>query len=103
LFERDCSSEAKAIRHSLTTEDRSAQAVLFVASLLKKTETAAIRGPSTSRNNSGEAPMMANHVHSRALVQHDRLLPDRRLRNRIILGNAMAWVTIVILIGLIFF
>ena len=47
--------------------------------------------------------MMADHVHSRPLVQHDRLLPDRRLRNRIILGNAMAWVTIIILIGLLFF
>jgi hypothetical protein len=47
--------------------------------------------------------MMADHVHSRALVQHDRLLPDRRLRNRIIIGNALAWVAIVILIDLIFF
>jgi len=47
--------------------------------------------------------MMAEHVHSRALVQHDRLLPDRRLRNRIIIGNAMAWVMIAILISLIFF
>jgi hypothetical protein len=47
--------------------------------------------------------MMADHVHSHALVQHDRLLPDRKLRNRIIIGNAMAWVTIVILIVLIFF
>ena len=47
--------------------------------------------------------MMADHVHSPALVQHDKLLPGRRLRNRIILGNAIAWVTIVILIGLIFF
>jgi len=47
--------------------------------------------------------MMADHVHSRALVQHDGLLPDRRLRNRIIIGNAMAWVTIIILIGLLFF
>ena len=46
---------------------------------------------------------MADHVHSRALVQHDRTLPDRRLRNRIIIGNAMAWVTIIILIGLLFF
>ena len=45
--------------------------------------------------------MMADHVHSRALMQHDRLLPDRRLRNRIILGNAIVWVTIVILISLI--
>ena len=47
--------------------------------------------------------MMADHVHSRAVVQHDKLLPDRRLRNRIILGNAIVWLTIVILIGLIFF
>jgi hypothetical protein len=31
------------------------------------------------------------------------LLPDRRLRNRIIIGNAMAWLTIIILIGLLFF
>jgi hypothetical protein len=75
----------------------------MVERLRKKTETAAIREPSTSRNNSGEAPMMADHVHNRAVVQHDRLLPDRRLRNRIILGNAIVWVTIIILIGLIFF
>ena len=47
--------------------------------------------------------MMADHVHSRALVQHDRLLRDRRLRNRIIIGNAIAWVAIAILIRLLFF
>jgi hypothetical protein len=47
--------------------------------------------------------MMADHVHSRALVQHDRLLPDRRLRNRIIIGNVMVWVAIVIVIDLLFF
>ena len=47
--------------------------------------------------------MMAERLHRRALVPHDRLLPDRRLRNRIIIGNAMAWVTIIILIGLLFF
>jgi len=47
--------------------------------------------------------MMAERLHRRALVPHDRLLPDRRLRNRIILGNAIVWVTIVILISLIFF
>ena len=47
--------------------------------------------------------MMAERLHSRALVQHDRLLPDRRLRNRIIIGNVVAWVAIIILIDLIFF
>jgi hypothetical protein len=50
--------------------------------------------------------MMAERLHSRALVQHDRLSkssPDRRLRNRILIGNAIAWITIAILIRLIFF
>jgi hypothetical protein len=47
--------------------------------------------------------MMAERLHSRALVQHDRLSPDRKLRNRILIGNAIAWVTIAILIRLFFF
>jgi hypothetical protein len=47
--------------------------------------------------------MMAERLHSRALVPHDRLLPDRRLRNRIIIGNVMAWIAIVVLIELFFF
>jgi hypothetical protein len=47
--------------------------------------------------------MMAEHLRSRALVPHDKLRPDRRLRNRIILGNAMVWVAIVIVIDLLFF
>ena len=68
-----------------------------------KTETAAIREPSTSRNISGEAPMMAERLHSRALVPKDRSPPDRRLRNRIIIGNAVAWIVIAILIRLLFF
>ena len=46
---------------------------------------------------------MAERLHRRALVQHDRSLPDRRLRTRIIIGNVMAWVAIVILIRLLFF
>ena len=44
--------------------------------------------------------MMAERLHSRALVTHDRLPRDRRLRNRIIVANAMAWVVIIILIDL---
>ena len=47
--------------------------------------------------------MMAERLHRRTLVPHDRLLPDRRLRNRIIIGNVMAWVAIIILIDLLFF
>ncbi|MEH2525353.1 MULTISPECIES: hypothetical protein [unclassified Bradyrhizobium] len=47
--------------------------------------------------------MMAERLHSRALVQQGRLPPDRRLRNRIIIANAIAWIAIVILIGLLVF
>jgi hypothetical protein len=47
--------------------------------------------------------MMAEPLHRRALVPHDRLRPDRRLRNRIIIGNVMAWVAIIVLIDLLFF
>jgi hypothetical protein len=47
--------------------------------------------------------MMAERLHSSALAQHDRLLPDRKLRNRIIIGNVIAWVAIVILIDLLYF
>jgi hypothetical protein len=40
---------------------------------------------------------------SRALQQHQDRSPDRRLRNRIIVGNAMIWIVILVLIRLIFF
>ena len=69
----------------------------MIARLRKKTEAAAIREPSTPRNVSGEAPMIAERLHSRALVQHHRPRPDRSLRNPI------AWIVVVILIRLLFF
>ena len=47
--------------------------------------------------------MVVERVGCRALVQHDRLLPDRKLRNRIIIGNAIAWIAIAVLIRLLFF
>ena len=47
--------------------------------------------------------MIAERLHSRALVPQDRSPPDRRLRNRIIIGNAVAWIVIAILIRLLFF
>jgi hypothetical protein len=74
------------------------RALRMIAGLRKKIETAAIREPSTSRNISGEAPMMAERLNSRALVRHDEVLPDRKLRNRIIIGNAIAWIVIALLI-----
>lgn len=47
--------------------------------------------------------MMAERLESRALVPHGRLSPDRGLRNRIIIANAIVWIAIVILISLLFF
>ena len=61
------------------------------------------REPSALRNVFGEAPMMAEHLHIHVLEQHDRKPPDRRLRNRIIIGNAIAWIAIILAIRLIFF
>ena len=46
---------------------------------------------------------MAEPLDSRALQQHQDPLPDRRLRNRIIVGNAIIWIVILVLIRLIFF
>lgn len=76
----------------------------MTARLRKKTETAVIRAPSTSPNASGEAPMMiAEHLHSQVLEPHVGQTPDRRLRNRIIIGNVLAWIAIIIALRLIFF
>jgi hypothetical protein len=47
--------------------------------------------------------MMAERLHSRALVRHGDPLPDRKLRNRIIIGNAIAWLAIAVLIRLLLF
>ncbi|NOJ42571.1 hypothetical protein [Bradyrhizobium australiense] len=47
--------------------------------------------------------MMAERLESRALVPHDTLSPDRRLRNRIIIANAIAWIAIGILIRLLLY
>jgi hypothetical protein len=52
---------------------------------------------------SGEAPMMAKHLDSRVLKHHDRQPADGRLRNRLIIGNVIAWIVVIILIRLIFF
>ena len=47
--------------------------------------------------------MMAEPLHSRALVRHGDMLPDRKLRNRLIIGNAIVWVVIALLIRLLLF
>jgi hypothetical protein len=68
-----------------------------------KTEMAVIRAPSTSPKVSREAPMIAEHLHSQVLEQDDGQTPDHRLRNRMIIGNMIAWIAIIIAIRLIFF
>jgi len=45
--------------------------------------------------------MIAEYADYRMLERHAP--SDRRLRNRIIIANAMAWVAIIVLIRLIFF
>jgi hypothetical protein len=48
-----------------------------------------------------EAPMIAEHADCRLLQQQDT--SGRRLRNRLIVANAIAWIAIIVLIRLIFF
>lgn len=69
----------------------------------EKTETAAIRAPSTSSKVSTEAPVIVEHLHRQVREPHVGQVPDRRLRNRIIIGNVIAWIAIIIAIRLIFF
>jgi len=45
--------------------------------------------------------MIAEHADGRMLEQHDP--SGRRLRNRIIVANAIAWIAIIALIRLVFF
>jgi len=51
--------------------------------------------------SSREAPMIAERADCRVLQQQDT--SGRRLRNRVIVANAIAWIAIIVLIRLIFF
>ena len=46
--------------------------------------------------------MIAEPAGGPSLDTHDDA-PDRRLRNRIIIANAVAWIAIIVLIRLVFF
>lgn len=41
---------------------------------------------------------MVERLNGRALVPHENVFPDRRLRNRIIAGNAIAWIEMIALL-----
>ena len=72
----------------------------MTAKLRKVRETVA-NEPLVLETSSREAPMIAEHADCRLLQQQDP--SGRRLRNRIIVANAIAWVVIIVLIRLIFF
>jgi hypothetical protein len=65
---------------------------------LRKVEVTQANEPLVLEPSSREAPMIADcHV----LQQQDP--SGRRLRNRVIVANALAWIVIIVLIRFIFF
>lgn len=65
---------------------------------LRKVEEPRANEPLVLESSSREAPMIADcHV----LPTQDQ--SGRRLRNRVLLANAIAWIVIIVLIRLIFF
>jgi hypothetical protein len=68
---------------------------------LQKAEPTAANEPLVSEAFSREASMIADHAYGRILQRHDP--SGRRLRNRIIMANAIAWIVVIALICLTFF
>ena len=73
---------------------------------LRKVEEAAANGPIVLEpivleSSSREALMIAERADCRVLQRQN--LSGRRLRNRVIVANVIAWIAIVVLIRLIFF
>ena len=67
---------------------------------LRKVEETVANEPLVRESSSREAPMIAEHADCRLLRQQDT--SGRRLRNRVIVANAIAWIVIIVLIRLIF-
>ena len=72
----------------------------MIAKLRKVEETVADE-PLVLESSSREAPMIAEHADGRLLQPQDPSV--RRLRNRVIIANAIAWVVIIVVIRLVFF
>ena len=68
---------------------------------LRKVEETVANEPLVLESSSREAPMIAEHADGRLLQQQDP--SGRRLRNRVIVANAIAWVVIIVVIRLVFF
>ena len=67
---------------------------------LNKVKSAAVN-ESLAPEHSREETMIAEHASCAVPERHDA--PDRRLRNRIIVVNVIAWIAIIALIRLLFF
>ena len=66
--------------------------------MVARVETAKTKKPIESVDIR-EAPMIAEHCPA-----HEHCEPlDRKLRNRILLANAIAWIVIIVLINMAFF
>jgi hypothetical protein len=73
-----------------------------MAAKLKKREAVAADAPFIPRATAAESAMIAERADGRdALEQHDP--SGRRLRNRLIVANAIAWIAIIAAIRLVFF
>jgi hypothetical protein len=72
-----------------------------VTAKLKKVESTAANESLVPEYFSREETMIAEHASCPGQERRDA--PDRRLRNRIIVANLIAWIAIIALIGLIFF
>ena len=68
---------------------------------LRKVEETVANEPLVLESSSREAPMIAEHADGRLLQPQDPA--GRRLRNRVIVANAIAWVVIIVVIRLVFF
>ena len=68
---------------------------------LQEIEKQAAKESTLSRFASTESSMIAEHAAAHR-PEPPRLV-DRKLRNRLILANAVAWIAILVAIGLIFF
>jgi hypothetical protein len=72
----------------------------MIAKLRKVEETVADE-PLVLETSSREAPMISERADCRELQRHDPTA--RRLRNRLLAANAIAWIAIIALIRLFFF
>jgi hypothetical protein len=68
---------------------------------LRKIELPAANESSAPEHSSREGMMIADSA--RTPRSEPDQAPDRKLRNRIILANAVAWIAIIVLIRLVFF